>query len=150
LEKKIENGGIGSQLILNSAPQYAIISTSPLAGPSPRRLRWVFIAIIKLRHLNILKDSYGDSPEDDLQNPNHVIENMTRAKRFVDSISYKGPIVAAGDCTKLRSRLTYSNDFGSNILDSVLPLKSAKLVDEVEDIARIIGAIKKKNAMACK
>jgi hypothetical protein len=29
-------------------------------------------------------------------------------------------------------------------------MKSAKLVDGVEDIARIIGAIKKKNEMACK
>jgi hypothetical protein len=72
---------------------------------------------------------------------------MARVKRFVDSINYKGPIVVAGDCTKLRSRLTYSNDFGSHILGSVLPYEECE-VDEVEDIARIIDTIKKKNAMA--
>jgi hypothetical protein len=52
---------------------------------------------------------------------------MARVKHFVDSISYKGPIVAAGNCMKLRSRLTYSNDFGSRILGSVLPYEECKV-----------------------
>jgi hypothetical protein len=52
---------------------------------------------------------------------------MARVKHFVDSISYKGPIVAAGDCMKLRSRLTYSNDFGSRILGSVLPYEECEV-----------------------
>lgn len=76
-----------------------------------------------------------------------IIENIAHVKRFVDSLNYKGPIIVAGDCTKLRSCLTYSNDFGSHILGSVLPYEECE-VDEVEHIARVIDTIKKKNAIA--
>lgn len=113
----------------SSARQYGII-TSQLGGPSPRHLR-----------------TLAASSEDALQNPYLIYENIARVKRFVDFIRYKGPLVVAGDCTKLKGRLTYSNDFGSHILGSVLPSQDCE-VHDVEDIAKIIDNIKKKNAIA--
>ncbi|KAH7902899.1 hypothetical protein BJ138DRAFT_1200019 [Hygrophoropsis aurantiaca] len=51
------------------------------------------------------------------------------------------------DCTKVRGRLTYSNDFGSHILGSVLPLDQCQ-VDDSADIDEVINNIKKANAIA--
>ena len=68
-------------------------------------------------------------------------------KRFVDSISYKGPVCVGGDCTKVRSRLTYSNDYGSHIIGSTLSLDACE-VNGCEDIDTIIENIKSQKAMA--
>jgi hypothetical protein len=85
--------------------------------------------------------------EDALRNPYLIYENVARVRRFVDSIKYLGPVAIAGDCTKVRSRLTYSTDFGSHILGSVLPLQECE-VDDPDDIDDIIDKVKKKKAMA--
>jgi hypothetical protein len=65
----------------------------------------------------------------------------------MDSIKYSGPVAVAGDCTKVRPRLTYSNDFGSHILGSTLPLDECEIDDE-DDIDDAISKIKKKKAIA--
>jgi hypothetical protein len=63
----------------------------------------------------------------------------------VDSVKYTGPVVVAGDCTKVRARLAYSTDFGSHVLGSVLPLESC-VVDEYKDIENIVEDITKAKA----
>ena len=85
--------------------------------------------------------------EDALSNPSLIYENIARIKRFVDSIKYSGPVAIGGDCTKVRARLTYSNDFGSHILGSTLPLDECE-VDNPDDIDEIIGKITKKKVLA--
>jgi hypothetical protein len=84
---------------------------------------------------------------DTLQNPSLIYENVVRVKRFADSISYKGPVCIGGDCTKVRSRLTYSNDYGSHIIGSTLDLEACE-VDVCGDIDSIIDNVKSKKAMA--
>lgn len=84
---------------------------------------------------------------DALQNPYLIYENIARVKRFVDSVGYEGPIAIAGDCTKVRTRLSYSNDYGSHILGSVLPLDECEVL-EADDIEAVIDSITKKKAVA--
>lgn len=84
---------------------------------------------------------------DALQNPALIYENVARVKRLVDSIKYTGPIAIAGDCTKVRARLTYSNDFGSHVLGSTLPLDKCE-VDSSDDIDEIIERIASQGVLA--
>ncbi|KAJ7679396.1 hypothetical protein DFH06DRAFT_1166490 [Mycena polygramma] len=113
----------------NSARQYDLISAE-LCGPSPRHLR-----------------SLVANHEDALKNPYLIFENVARVKRYVDTIKYTGPVAVAGDCTKVRPRLTYSNDFGSHILGSTLPLEECE-IDDADDIDDAIQKIREKKAMA--
>ncbi|KAL6297866.1 hypothetical protein BKA93DRAFT_820633 [Sparassis latifolia] len=113
----------------NSAQQYGIL-TSQIGGLSPRLLRYVI----------------SRSP-DCLQKPFLDFENMARVKHLVDSIHYTGLVAIAGDCTKVQQRLTYSNDFSSHILGSVLSMEEC-LVDNPEAIEGVINHIKSKKAMA--
>ena len=72
---------------------------------------------------------------------------MARVHRLVKSVNFHGAIVISSDCTKVRPCLSYSTDFGSHILGSVLPLEECE-VDETEDIDEVIVDIKKKKATA--
>ena len=63
---------------------------------------------------------------------------MARVKRLMDSVGYTGPIAAAGDCTKVRPRLSYSNNFGSHILGTTFELHECE-VDDENDIDNIIN-----------
>lgn len=58
----------------------------------------------------------------------------------MDALKYDGPVAIAGDCTKVRQRLTYSNDHGSHILGSTLPFEDC-IVNDTEDISRLVGRI---------
>lgn len=68
-------------------------------------------------------------------------------KRLIDTLGYKGPVAVAGDCTKVRARLTYSNDMGSHILGSVLDL-SETAVKSTDDIEKITTRILKEKKLA--
>ena len=72
---------------------------------------------------------------------------MARVKRLVDSIKYSGPIAVAGDCTKVKKRLTFSNDFGGHILGSVWELENC-IAEDPADIERVINEITKAKAEA--
>lgn len=72
--------------------------------------------------------------------PDLDFENVARVKRLMDMLKYDGPVAIAGDCTKVRQRLTYSNDHGSHILGSTLPLDEC-IVNETEDISRLVKRI---------
>ncbi|KAF7969844.1 hypothetical protein HWV62_25914 [Athelia sp. TMB] len=112
-----------------SAHQYGIL-TGQIPGPSPRRLRSVVA-----------------NSEDSLQNPYLIPENMARVRRLMDAVKYTGPLSFGSDCTKVRQRLTYSTDYGSHILGSVLPWDECE-VHETDDIDSIIKAVDKKAAKA--
>jgi len=85
--------------------------------------------------------------EDSLQNPHLTFENMARFKRLADQVKYTGPVSIGGDCTKLCQRLSYSNDFGSHVLGSVLSMDQCEVRD-VEDIDTAIDRIKSQKATA--
>ncbi|KAJ7215413.1 hypothetical protein GGX14DRAFT_533972 [Mycena pura] len=113
----------------NSARQYGLLS-GELPCPSSRHLRTLVA-----------------NSEDALQNPQLTFENLARVKRLADSIKYTGPVAVAGDCTKVRKRLTYSNDFGGHILGSILPLRECIVTDR-DDIDQVMAQIQKAKAEA--
>ncbi|EMD33802.1 hypothetical protein CERSUDRAFT_76503 [Gelatoporia subvermispora B] len=112
-----------------SAQQFGIL-TSQIGGPSPR----------------LMRDMVRRSP-DCLQNPSLEFENIARVKRWADMFGFNGPVAVSGDCTKVRQRLTYSNDFGSHVLGSTLPLSECE-VENNEDIDTVIGTIRERRAYA--
>jgi hypothetical protein len=95
----------------------------------------------------ILSRALVSNSEDALQNPYLVWENMLRLARLIKAMKFCGAITIAADCTKVRARLTYSTDFGSHILGSVLPLEECE-VNETEDIDDVIAHIKKNKGFA--
>ncbi|KAJ2968649.1 hypothetical protein NUW54_g13152 [Trametes sanguinea] len=112
-----------------SAQQYAILHDA-LAAPCARTLRYVI----------------KRSP-DCLSNPDIDFENVARVKRLMDSLKYTGPVAVAGDCTKVRARLMFSNDFGNHILGSTLPLEDAA-VSSTEDIESIVARVAREDKYA--
>ncbi|KAJ7054413.1 hypothetical protein C8F01DRAFT_1259690 [Mycena amicta] len=112
-----------------SARQYGILA-GQLPCPSSRQLR----ALVS-------------KSEDALQNPYLIYKNMARVKRLVETLKYAGPIAVAGDCTKVRKRLTYSTDFGGHILGGVLPFEQCS-VESPEEIDAVITKITKAKAEA--
>ncbi|KAI0753037.1 hypothetical protein C8Q80DRAFT_1118279 [Daedaleopsis nitida] len=102
-----------------SAEQYSILHAAT-GGPCPRTLQ------------NLIKH-----PPDCLSSPNLDFENVARVKQFVDTIRYDGPVASASDCTKVHKWLTYSNDYGSHILGSVLPLLEC-IADDFDDIDTLV------------
>ncbi|KAJ7080860.1 hypothetical protein C8R44DRAFT_754213 [Mycena epipterygia] len=113
----------------NLSQQYGILN-GELPCPSSRHLRTLVAG-----------------SEDALQNPELIYENIARAKRLADSIEYTGPVAVAGDCTKVRKRLTYSNDFGGHILGGVLPFLEC-IAEDREDIEQVMQKIQKAKAEA--
>ncbi|KAJ7194862.1 hypothetical protein GGX14DRAFT_359779 [Mycena pura] len=112
-----------------SARQYGIIA-GEFPAPSARHLRTLV-----------------SKSEDALQNPYLIYQNVARVKRLVDTIKYTGPVAVAGDCTKVRKRLTYSHDFGGHILGSVLPFEQC-MVEDPDQIDAVIVKITKAKAAA--
>jgi hypothetical protein len=135
-----------------SARQYGIL-TSQIPGPSPRHLRYVFNfqipSPVGFQDVNACSTfrALVANAEDSLQNPYLIPENLARVRRHMDRIGYSGPVSFGSDCTKVRKCLTFSTDFGSHILGSVLPMDECE-VNENEDIDAVIGNIKEKKAEA--
>ncbi|KAJ7836006.1 hypothetical protein B0H13DRAFT_1913303 [Mycena leptocephala] len=113
----------------NSARQYGILSGE--------------IPLPSMRHVRALVPKSADA----LHNPYLIFENMAQVKRLVDSINYSGPVAVAGDCTKVKKRLTFSNDFGGHILGSVWELEDC-IAEDPADIERVITEITKAKAEA--
>jgi hypothetical protein len=88
--------------------------------------------------------------EDALQNPALIYENVVRVKRLLDALSERYPfsfVFIGIDCTKVRSRLSYSNAFGSHILGSTLALDETA-VNSANNIETVIQKIKAADAVA--
>ncbi|CAB4434731.1 unnamed protein product [Rhizophagus irregularis] len=84
--------------------------------------------------------------EDTLTNPALTFENVAKFKRLIDTLNYRGPIVAMSDNTKLKPALRYSSILGC-IIGSTLPIEQTK-INTYEDIQPIINDIKTKKAIA--
>ncbi|KAJ4480786.1 hypothetical protein C8R41DRAFT_771229 [Lentinula lateritia] len=113
----------------NSHQQYSIF-TSVFGGPSSR-------------HLQTLRAKSADA----LQNPYLIFENVARAKRYYDSISYLGPVIAGSDCTKVKKRMNFSTSFGCHILGTTMPLQMVE-VDSAEDINEIVDQVVSEKTLA--
>ncbi|TFK58820.1 hypothetical protein BDN72DRAFT_949631 [Pluteus cervinus] len=113
----------------NSNRQFEIYSAT-FCGPSSRHLR-----------------SLMARSTDSLKNPALTYENVARVKRYADSISYCGPILVAGDNTKVKKRLNFSNDYGAHVLGTTYELSEVE-VDNAADIDEIVNRTTKNNAFA--
>ena len=84
--------------------------------------------------------------EDRLTNPNLVYKNIARFAQAVDSLKWNKPVVAMTDCTKVHSKLTYSQELGC-IVGSTMNFEDSH-VDTYDDIHQIIKNICEKNEIA--
>ena len=84
--------------------------------------------------------------EDKLTNPNLVYENVARFARAMNALNWNGPVVAMTDCTKVRSKLTYSQELG-RIIGSIMPFEESQ-VHTYSDIHEIIKNIREKKEIA--
>ncbi|PKC03253.1 hypothetical protein RhiirA5_424034 [Rhizophagus irregularis] len=84
--------------------------------------------------------------EDTLTNSNLSFENVAKFKRLIDTLNYRGPIVAMSDNTKLKPALHYNPVLGC-IVGSTLLVEQTK-INAYEDIQPIINDIKIKKAIA--
>ncbi|KAG1722488.1 uncharacterized protein EDB91DRAFT_1240212 [Suillus paluster] len=109
----------------NSARQYSILQ-SQIGGPS----------------MSLVTKS-----EDALQNPDLIFENVVHVKWLLDIVKYDGPMSVGSDCMKVHARLSYSQDFGSHILGSVLHMDQCE-VNDADDIEVVINCVKEAKAMA--
>ncbi|KAJ3845783.1 hypothetical protein EV368DRAFT_70439, partial [Lentinula lateritia] len=103
----------------NSHQQYTIF-TSMFGGPSSRQLQTLHTKSV-----------------DALQNPYLIFENVARVKRYCDSISYSGPVIAGSDCTKVKKHMNFSVQFGCHILGTIMPMEMVE-VESTEDIDEIV------------
>ncbi len=84
---------------------------------------------------------------DCLSDPDLVFENVARVKRLIDMLKYSGPVALAGDCTKVRKCLTFSNDYGSHVLGAALPLEECAVKDR-NDIENFVSRVSESNDFA--
>ncbi|GES93834.1 hypothetical protein GLOIN_2v1777971 [Rhizophagus clarus] len=83
---------------------------------------------------------------DIISNPELVYENILKVVRLTKALNWNGPIVGMTDCTKVRPKLTYSDELGC-IVGSTLKLSETS-VQTYDDIHKIINNIKQKKAIA--
>ncbi|GBB90983.1 hypothetical protein RclHR1_18060003 [Rhizophagus clarus] len=84
--------------------------------------------------------------EDKLTNPNLVYENVARFARAMNALNWNEPVVAMTDCTKVRSKLTYSQKLGC-IVRFTMSFEESH-VDTYSDIHEIINNIRENNEIA--
>ena len=106
----------------------------------------MIISIIKHNFLYVLYRYHKSIFEDAINNSDLCHENVARFKRFLDSLHYKGPVVAMTDCTILKSGLQYSTNLGC-IVGSTLDRNDCK-IETYDDIYKKISDIKQRNAIA--
>lgn len=107
----------------------------------------MYVAYYESTSIDTICRSLVAKSDDALQNPDLIFENVVRVKWLLDIVKYEGPVSVGSDCTKVRARLSYSQDFGSHILGSVLPMDQCE-VDDAEDIEAVINRVKEAKAMA--
>jgi hypothetical protein len=83
---------------------------------------------------------------DVVTNPELVYENILKFARLIKALNWNGPIVGMTDCTKIRPKLTYSDELGC-IVGSTLKLSETS-VQVYDDVHNVINSIKQKKAIA--
>lgn len=101
---------------------------------------WEFMTSIDYHSRQFVTNS-----PDALSNPFLIIENVAWLAWLRDALKYYGPWVVGSDATKVRQWLVYSNDFGSHVLGSVLPMEQCT-VDSAKEIDEVIKNIRAKKA----
>jgi hypothetical protein len=85
---------------------------------------------------------------DIISNPELVYENIHKVARLTKALNWNGPIVGMTDCTKVRPKLTYSDELGC-IVGLTLKLSETS-VQTYDDIHTIINNIKQKKLLHLK
>ncbi|PKC04566.1 hypothetical protein RhiirA5_422046 [Rhizophagus irregularis] len=83
---------------------------------------------------------------DIVSNPELVYENILKVAQLTRALNWNGPIVGMTDCTKIRPKLTYSDELGC-VIGSTLKLSETS-VQTYDDIHKIVNIIKQKKAIA--
>lgn len=83
---------------------------------------------------------------DYLTNPNLMYENVARFARAMEALKWTGPVVAMTDCTKIRTKLTYSQELGC-IVGSTLGFDNTNVIT-YDDIHLKIKEIQDNKAIA--
>ncbi|GBC05191.1 hypothetical protein RclHR1_00610003 [Rhizophagus clarus] len=81
-----------------------------------------------------------------ITDPNLVLDNVTKFACIAKELKWEGPILLMTDCTKIRSKLVYSQELGY-ITGSTLP-SSEVSVSDINDIHEKIRNIYENNALA--
>ena len=84
--------------------------------------------------------------QDILTNPEISFENIARFAKVANELQWKGPVVLMTDCTKLRPKVVYSQEFDS-IMGSILPANQTKC-ETYDDIHQTMKKIKEQDAVA--
>ncbi|GBC29582.2 uncharacterized protein OCT59_008720 [Rhizophagus irregularis] len=84
--------------------------------------------------------------QDVFTNPELSFENIVQFAKVASDYHWKGPVILMTDCTKLRPKVVYSQEFGA-IMGSVLPSNQTK-VSTYEDIHATMKLIRENNAVA--
>ncbi|GBB99162.1 hypothetical protein RclHR1_34330001, partial [Rhizophagus clarus] len=97
--------------------------------------------------MSIRSIKYMRAKESDIiSNPELVYENILKVTWLTRTLNWNRPIVGMTDCTKIRPKLTYSDEL-SCVVGSTLKL-SETLVETYDNIHKIVNIIKQKNAIA--
>ncbi|UZO29193.1 uncharacterized protein OCT59_022679 [Rhizophagus irregularis] len=115
-------------LLSDSSREYGIFRKM-LVGMDPR----------SIRYLRVRNGDY-------LTNPNLMYENLARFARAMEALKWTGPVVAMTDCTKIRTKLTYSQELGC-IVGSTLSFDSTNVIT-YDDIHLKIKEIQDNKAIA--
>ncbi|EXX57030.1 hypothetical protein RirG_210800 [Rhizophagus irregularis DAOM 197198w] len=83
---------------------------------------------------------------DVVTNPELIYENILKFSQLIKALNWNGPVVGMTDCTKIRPKLTYSDELGG-IVGSTLKLSETS-VQTYDDIHNVINYIKQKKAIA--
>jgi len=75
-----------------------------------------------------------------------MYENVARFARAMEALRWTGPVVAMTDCTKIRTKLTYSQELGC-IVGSTLDFDSTNVIT-YDDIHLKIKEIQDNKAIA--
>jgi hypothetical protein len=81
-----------------------------------------------------------------LTNPEISLENIARFAKAANELRWEGPVVLMIDCTKLRPKVVFSQEFGS-IMGSILPADQMKC-EIYDDIHKTMRNIKEQEAVA--
>ena len=75
-----------------------------------------------------------------------MYENVAQFARAMEALKWTGPVVAMTDCTKIRAKLTYSQELGC-IVGSTLSFDDTRIIT-YDDIHLKIKEIQNNNAVA--
>ena len=141
-------------LLSESSREYEVFRKA-LGGMSIQRIRYVYIYLCLLiiyiiSNINLFYNLYINlfsqiraSNTELITDPNLVLENVTKFACIAKELKWEGPILLMTDCTKICSKLVYSQELG-HITGSTLSSSEVS----VSDINDTHGKIRENNVVA--